>query len=202
MVIGLLAIAAIPTITGVGQAVSAQKKQNAAVKEQVKFHLTALVPSEETGLREVGVCVLKGGKMLLNLTEHETDDHKFCGYYFTYPSPEQDRGLVSTVSDEPPMLNWIYVNRETGAVQHGGRKETLGHVIGPWGWNGDETLLTLEGADGAFFAHYEDDDDGGWALYWDSDAVGLPDRTASCMRVKLRRRPLLGVESRYVRGGA
>ena len=41
MVIGLLTIAAIPTTIGVGQAVSAQKKQNAAAKEKAKFHLTA-----------------------------------------------------------------------------------------------------------------------------------------------------------------
>lgn len=39
--IGLLAIGAIPTTIGVGQAISAQKKQNAAQKEQAKFHLTA-----------------------------------------------------------------------------------------------------------------------------------------------------------------
>ena len=41
MVIGLLTIAAIPTTIGVGQAVSAQKKQNAAAKEKAKFYLTA-----------------------------------------------------------------------------------------------------------------------------------------------------------------
>lgn len=41
MVIGLLTIAAIPTTIGVGQAVSAQKRQNEAAKEKAKFHLTA-----------------------------------------------------------------------------------------------------------------------------------------------------------------
>jgi len=41
MVIGLLAITSIPTVIGVGQAVSAQKKQNAAQKESAKFNLTA-----------------------------------------------------------------------------------------------------------------------------------------------------------------
>jgi hypothetical protein len=57
MVIGLLAIAAIPTVTGVGQAVSAQKQMNAQNKEQVKFNLTAMI---EMGgeFREGCFCVL------------------------------------------------------------------------------------------------------------------------------------------------
>ena len=62
MVIGLLAIAAIPTVTGVGQAVSAQKRQNAASKEQEKFHLTAMLPMEGE-LREAAFIVLVDGKV-------------------------------------------------------------------------------------------------------------------------------------------
>lgn len=37
MVIGLLAVTAIPTVVGVGQAISAQKRENEAAKEKVKF---------------------------------------------------------------------------------------------------------------------------------------------------------------------
>lgn len=67
MVIGLLAIAAIPTVTGVGQAVSAQKKANAANKEKEKFHLTAVVQDgeEESDDYETDFCVLKDGKVWL-----------------------------------------------------------------------------------------------------------------------------------------
>lgn len=65
MVIGLLAITAIPTVTGVGQAVSAQKKANAANKEKEKFHLTAVVQDgeEESDDYETDFCVLKDGKV-------------------------------------------------------------------------------------------------------------------------------------------
>lgn len=62
MVIGLLAIAAIPTVTGVGQGISVQKKQNAAAKEQEKFHLTAMMPMDGE-LREAAFCVLLDGKV-------------------------------------------------------------------------------------------------------------------------------------------
>lgn len=71
MVIGLLAITAIPTVTGVGQAVSAQKKQNAANKEKEKFHLTAVVQDgeEEEDDYETDFCVLKDGKVCPKTTK-------------------------------------------------------------------------------------------------------------------------------------
>jgi hypothetical protein len=68
MVIGLLAVTAIPTVTGVGQAISAQKRQNAAQKETSKFHLTAMMESNGE-LREVGFCVLTDGKVRGSLVE-------------------------------------------------------------------------------------------------------------------------------------
>ncbi|KAM4055147.1 hypothetical protein HRG_005954 [Hirsutella rhossiliensis] len=220
MVIGLLAIAAIPTVTGVGQAVSAQKRQNAAAKSQVKFHLAAMVPCQQ-GFRELGICVLRGGRLVLDVaeTQHQKQQaagHRFCGYYFPYPGPEQHQGLVSTIADDPPMLNWIYVDGQTGAVRHGGRKDTIGHVIGPWGWSDDETWLTLEGGPGGFVARREPDEANGglpcWVVYWDpaagagnkddddDDDDGDGEGEAGRQRVVwLRRKPLLGVESRYVR---
>ncbi|KAF4594726.1 hypothetical protein GQ602_000339 [Ophiocordyceps camponoti-floridani] len=146
MVIGLLVITAIPTITGVGQAVSAQKKQNAASKEQAKFNLTALTTLPDGTERESPPCVLKNGKLVVDMTGRTPlTGHKFSGYHFTYPSAEQELGLVSTISDDPPLLNWIYVNGQTRAVEHGGRRETVGHVVGPWGWSRDERLLTVRG---------------------------------------------------------
>lgn len=63
MVIGLLTIAAIPTVIGTGQAVSAQKKQNAAAKEQAKFSLTATMTID--GKREEAPCVLVDNKASL-----------------------------------------------------------------------------------------------------------------------------------------
>ncbi|KJZ78415.1 hypothetical protein HIM_02453 [Hirsutella minnesotensis 3608] len=224
MVIGLLAIAAIPTVTGVGQAVSAQKKQNAAAKEQEKFHLSVLVSSPD-GFRDLGTVVLRGGRLVVNVNHAENQQpprgHKFCGYHFPYPGPEQHRGLVSTIADDPPMLNWIYVNQETGAVQHGGRKDTLGHVIGPWGWSQDETWLTLEDEPGGFVVKQvqllgeEEGGDSAWGIFWEARLKraqgedgedgkedgddGDDEEEEVRHQVQLRRRPLLGMESRYVR---
>lgn len=61
--LGLLAVTAIPTTIGVGQAISAQKRQNAASREQEKVNLMAMFPDEEGSFYEAGYCVLIGGKV-------------------------------------------------------------------------------------------------------------------------------------------
>ena len=62
MVIGLLVIAGIPTTIGVCEALSAQKKANAAAKEKAKFYLTVTVALDDDGPVEC-FCVLKDGKV-------------------------------------------------------------------------------------------------------------------------------------------
>ncbi|KAH9232337.1 hypothetical protein K456DRAFT_54131 [Colletotrichum gloeosporioides 23] len=196
MVIGLLTIAAIPTVIGTGQAVSAQKKQNAAAKEQAKFSLTATMTID--GKREEAPCVLVDNKLWINHSMAPAPGHKFSGYYFNYPSEENYRGLVSTIADDPPMLNWIYVDADTRAVRHGGRKDTIGHVIGPWGWTEDERHLMLRGSGMGFVAALEDD--GRWAVYWDPDGrLRQGYEPDECIEIVLRRQMALGIESAYVR---
>ncbi|KDN61092.1 hypothetical protein CSUB01_07045 [Colletotrichum sublineola] len=125
--------------------------------------------------------------------------HKFSGYYFNYPCEEQYRGLVSTISDDPPMLNWIYVDADTRAMRHGGRKDTVDHVIGPWGWTEDEKYLSLRGSGLGFVAVLEDN--GKWAIYWDPDGrLRESYEEEDCVEISLKRQMALGIESGYVRG--
>ncbi|KAK4121593.1 hypothetical protein N657DRAFT_647775 [Parathielavia appendiculata] len=94
--------------------------------------------------------------------------HKFTGYYFTYPSEAQQLGLVSTIADDPPMLNWIFVDKDSGMVRHGGRQATLGgHMVGPWYWTDDEQWLTLEKDPSRFVAVQMENKK--WAIAWDLD---------------------------------
>ncbi len=130
--------------------------------------------------------------------------HKFTGYYFNYPGEEGKRGLVSTISEDPPMLNWIFVSAETRAVRFGSRKDSVGHVVGSWGWTADEKLLTLDGDPGGFLAVREEKVEGirgrRWCVYWDPDgALREQMGDEDCFDVALRRRLLLGMESRYLK---
>jgi len=94
--------------------------------------------------------------------------HKFMGWYFMYPSEAQHLGLVSTVSDDPPALGWIFVDKDSHLVRHGSRGETLGgHTIGPWHWSNDEQWLTLEGDDANFVAVQLENKK--WVVAWDGD---------------------------------
>lgn len=43
MVLGLLILTAIPTVTGVAQGISSKKQENAALKEKIKFNMTAVL---------------------------------------------------------------------------------------------------------------------------------------------------------------
>ncbi|KAK4233658.1 hypothetical protein C8A03DRAFT_19299 [Achaetomium macrosporum] len=227
MPIGLLLIAGIPTTIGVCEALSAQKKANAAAKEKAKFHLTVTVSLDGNGPVECW-CVLKDGKLWIDHPAFPMPGHKFTGYYFTYPSEAKHLGLVSTIADDPPMLNWIFVDKDTNMVRHGGRQDTLGgHTIGPWYWSDDEQWLTLEGDESRFVAVQTENKK--WAIAWDRDGrfskntrvaeeaseteseteleteqtEGQNDftrRPRKWVPVMLHRKLQLGMESRYVKG--
>ncbi len=126
--------------------------------------------------------------------------HKFMGYHFMYPSEAQQLGLVSAVSDDPPMLNWIFADKDTGMVRHGSRQDTLGgHTVGPWYWSDDEEWLTLEADSASFVAIHVDKR---WAIAWNKDAkftTSLDELGRKWIPVMLKRRPLLGIDSRYVK---
>jgi len=104
--------------------------------------------------------------------------HPFTGYFLPFPDQDWGRkgeGLVSTIADEPPQLNWIYVDQETYEVKYGLRIDAEGHLVGPWDCTRIEKRITLEGWEG-FMAVQEDP--GSWALYFDRDDNGLQGKTS------------------------
>lgn len=122
------------------------------------------------------------------------------------------------------MLNWLYVDAATGALRYGSRKDTVGHVYGPWGWSEDEQFLTMDEDDWRFMAVEEEDDEGMlvWAVYLSRDRDGSlkpkAERggedegqeeeeqvedvryTQKWAPIRLMRKLQLGVESGYVKG--
>uniref|UniRef100_L7J3U1 Uncharacterized protein n=1 Tax=Pyricularia oryzae (strain P131) TaxID=1143193 RepID=L7J3U1_PYRO1 len=221
--IGLLTIGAIPTTIGVAEAISAQKKQNAAQKEQAKFHLTAKLALGGRQPMEALV-VLRDGKLWIDHQESPVEGHKFTGYYFTYPSEEQHKGLVSTISIDPPMLNWIYADKDTGIIKYGGRKETIDCFVAEEDPESSRWFVTLANRGGSGGGGTNDGDrprhrdrqdkededeaeeDEDEVDEPDYDSVGEPaeeDEDFDCgprrVPIRLRRRMMLGMESKYVK---
>lgn len=106
--------------------------------------------------------------------------HPFTGYYLPYPANQSDwkaagwkgEGMVSTISEDPPFLNWIYVDSRTCEVKYGVRADVEAYLTGPWDCTTQDRRVTFEGWEG-FTVVKEDDDKDIWALYFDREDNGL-----------------------------
>ncbi|KAE8355359.1 VPS28-domain-containing protein [Aspergillus coremiiformis] len=184
MVLGLLTIAAIPTVTGVALGVSEQRKANERINDErrmAKFVIDVETSGETQEDSEV--CgkrfVLRNSKVYLddsNPLNRKVLSHTATSFYIEYPELEETKhlkrglGLVTTISDNPPMLGWIYVDKDTHELKYGNRTASVEHVVGPWDWTDEETTITLEECSG-FYAVQEEDGD--WATYFDRDGDEL-----------------------------
>lgn len=90
--------------------------------------------------------------------------HPFAGYYLPYPESSFS-GLVSTITDEAPIMNWVFVHRETYELKFGTRQYSEGNLTGPFDCTRQDRRLTFGGWEG-FVAVQEGDV---WALYFDRD---------------------------------
>ena len=103
----------------------------------------------------------------------DTSLHTFAGYYLPYPDSTYE-GLVSTITDEAPVRNWIYVDKETYEVKYGVRKDAQPNLTGPFDCTRQDRRLTFEKWEG-FVAVREEEGEmrGEWALYFDRDDDSL-----------------------------
>jgi hypothetical protein len=72
--------------------------------------------------------------------------------------------------EEPPVLNWIYVDQETYEIKYGVRDFAQPNLTGPFDCTKQDRRMTLEGWEG--FCAVEETP-GSWALYFDRDDDGL-----------------------------
>lgn len=109
--------------------------------------------------------------------------HPFTGYFLPYPHDDvaqawrqagfrKGEGMVTTISDDPPFLNWVYVDRKTHEVKYGNRADAEAHRLGPFDVTKTDRRLTFEGWEG-FVAVQEHDGEDLWALYFDVKDDGL-----------------------------
>ena len=203
----------VSTVTGVAQGVSEQKKQNADAGNQarmLKFHLDVVV---DPGVRKPGTKHLHGGivtlhddKLWIEEQDPETrqprDEHRhpFTGFYIAYPDNDRPytRGLVSTISRDPPMLNWIYVDKDTLECKYASRSGSIEHHVGSYDWTTEEaenSCVTLDEFEG--FVAVDEGGGKGWAIYFDMNDDGLKSvkKGRKTCEVSLMRRLLTAQET-------
>lgn len=109
--------------------------------------------------------------------------HPFTGYYYPYPDRQsrwkragfKGEGLVGTIMNDPPMLNWIYVDAQTYEVKYGTKGVAEQNYTGPWDCTPADRRLTFEGWEGIMAvlenpgAEIDDEIEPAWALYFDRD---------------------------------
>ncbi|TAQ83842.1 hypothetical protein B7494_g7834 [Chlorociboria aeruginascens] len=186
MVLGIItSIAACPAIIGTTEAVRQGQRQNAKEKHRGRKANLLLY-----------VTTVKTHPKFPPDGPHERiqkEGHLFAGYFFPYPNSDWGRrgeGYVSTISDDPPQLNWIYVDKETYEVKYGLKVQAEGQLVGPWNCTPVDRRLMFQGWEG--FTVVEEEE-GVWALYFDVEDNGLegivsPEKRI--MEVELTRREM------------
>jgi len=203
MVLGILtSIAACPAIIGTTEAVRQGQKQNAREKHRgVKSNLYVTCSDPCKKARDIhgGTVVLRENKLWVTTVNpkakfpsdaedqdpERVDDygHLFAGYFFPYPGSKWGRrgeGYVTTVSDDPPQLNWIYVDKNTYEVKYGLKAEAEGHIVGPWSCTPIDRRLMLDGWEGFTVVEEEENT---WAIYYDVDDDGLEEKVPLSYRI-------------------
>jgi hypothetical protein len=185
--IGLLAITAIPTVTGISLASSEQRKANQRKEEarrMVKFNIVAECDGDTDDDRELNgmVVVVRDEKVYLadpDPAKRNPPAFTALAFYIEYPEPEELKylkrergfGLPTYVQDNPPLLNWIYADTETHELRYGNRSQSVEQLVEPWDWCKNEKIISLQGKQNAFIAVEEEE--GEWALYYDRDGDEL-----------------------------
>ena len=80
-------------------------------------------------------------------------------------------GIVSQVAVDPPLLNWIYVDKDTMEVKYGNKTASVAHNVGPWDWTEDQKTVVFE--ESAVFTAVEDAATKRWQIYLDMEGKGL-----------------------------
>jgi len=87
---------------------------------------------------------------------------------------------VTTITDVAPIMNWVYVDRDTGEAKYGVRADAQPHLTGPFDCTRQDRRLTFDGWEGWCAVEQAP---GLWGLYFDLDDDGLKSRVAPGTRV-------------------
>ncbi|KAF2139212.1 uncharacterized protein K452DRAFT_352515 [Aplosporella prunicola CBS 121167] len=166
----LLALTACPAMLGTQEAIHQGQAKNRREEHRARrcnLIVTCVKVSHRASQLNGKFIALKNAK--LYISNGGEDEHFFHGYYLPYPDTKYE-GLVSTITSVAPILNWIYIDKDTYEVKYGVRDSAQPHLTGPFDCTRQDRRLTFEEWEG--FVAVEEQP-GQWALYFDRDDNGL-----------------------------
>lgn len=180
----LIAIVAAPALLGTQEAIrQSQSKEKREEHRARRCNLIASCVKSSRRSREINdrPIVLRNSKLWIDTGTSDGDafGHPYAGYYLPYPDTKYE-GLVTTITDAAPIMNWIYVDKETHEVKYGVRLDAQPNLTGPFDCTRQDRRLTFDGWEGWCAV---EESPGLWALYFDRDDNGLRGKVAEGARV-------------------
>ncbi|KAI1341051.1 hypothetical protein F5Y15DRAFT_23890 [Xylariaceae sp. FL0016] len=185
----ILALTICPAMLGTQEAIRQSQSKNKREEHRARrCNLVVSCVKQSIRSRDINqkLVVLKDNKLYIAGNADDDEDavpastgYPFSGYFLPYPDSSYE-GMVSTISDDPPMLNWIYVDKDTYELKYGLRVDAQDNITGPFDCTRQDRRMTMEGWEG--FCAVEEYP-GVWALYFDRDDDGLTTKVPMGTRV-------------------
>ncbi|CZR63563.1 uncharacterized protein PAC_13460 [Phialocephala subalpina] len=171
----LVALLTAPALLATQEAITQGQKKDRREEHRARrcnLIVSCVDPSPESLEIDHRQVALKNSKLYVKTDPRDASLHPFAGYYLPYP--DRHEGLVTTITDVAPILNWIYVDKDTYEVKFGIKVDAHPNITGPFNCTRQDKRLTLEDWEGFVAVKQEEGEDAGmWKLYWDKDDDGL-----------------------------
>ncbi|OAL53978.1 hypothetical protein IQ07DRAFT_473293, partial [Pyrenochaeta sp. DS3sAY3a] len=170
----LIATIAAPALLASQEAIrQSQSKEKREEHRARRCNLIATCVKSSVRSREIDgrPVVLRDGKLWIDTGSNDghPSGHHYAGYYLPYPDSKYE-GLVTTITDIEPIMNWVYVDKATQEVKYGIRADAQPNLTGPFDCTRQDRRLTFDGWEGWCAV---EESPGLWALYFDIGDDGL-----------------------------
>ncbi|KAF2704615.1 hypothetical protein K504DRAFT_340954, partial [Pleomassaria siparia CBS 279.74] len=180
----LVAIIAAPALLASQESIRQSQSQEKKEEHRARrCNLIASCVKSSVRSREIDgrPLVLRNGKLYIDTgsSDGSPAGHQYAGYYLPYPDTEYE-GLVTTIMDEAPVMNWVFVDNESHEVKYGVRADAQPNITGPFDCTRQDRRLTFLGWEGWVAV---EESPSIWAIYFDKDDDGLRSKVPPGTRV-------------------
>lgn len=180
----IIAVIAAPGLLGSQEAIrQSQAKEKKEEHRARRCNLIATCIRSSLSSREIDgrPVVLRNGKLWIDTGTKDGGPfgHLYAGYFLPYPDSKHE-GLVTTITNIAPIMNWVYVDKDTLEIKYGVRADAQPNLTGPFDCTRQDRRLTFDGWEGWCAV---EESPGLWALYFDIDDDGLKSKVAPGTRV-------------------